>query len=70
MTNKEWFNNTAIIDKLIIMLRHTTGCPLYLLGQNYSSARCDKFSVVNDPDMSKTCYSCMCAWLNEEHITE
>lgn len=66
MTNRQWLNNMAMIDKLLILLKHTDGCPLYLFGKHYSSARCDKYSQINDPDMTNTCYHCMCDWLNEE----
>lgn len=66
MTNSEWLKTMPQINMLKLLLRHTDGCPLYLLGIHKSAARCDEYSVDGDVEMRQTCIACMTAWLGED----
>lgn len=64
MKNSEWLRNMEQMTMLKLLLKHTNGCPLYLLGVHKSAERCDEYFV--DSDMKQTCINCMTAWLDED----
>ena len=66
MTNRQWLNNMAMIDRLNIIIQSTDNCVLRLLNQNYDLDRCEKFITKEGLGSNSACYDCVIAWLNEE----
>ena len=78
MTNRQWLNNTALIDLLSFIngnLDSEERCIIQLLNDNYDY--CPKeFAPVYERNYATSypykliepakCYECICAWLNKE----
>lgn len=68
MTNNDWLNKMAQIDRLNILIKETPYCVLYLLGVHATTERCDKY--YDERGLDQTCHNCLAHWLGEEHKRE